>query len=95
MPEDRPTHQIIEIFGDLADVLPYTQPVYRRTVHARPVTFTCQWCNRTVTQQRFPGPLPRYCGDACRIPAQRTGTRARVQQFRARHGDAEQDHDAS
>jgi len=70
-----PVQQTVEIFGDLADVLPYTQPVYRRTIQTRPVTFTCHYCERTVTQQRFPGPTPRYCRDWCRYQAQRAGTR--------------------
>ncbi len=49
MQDDQPHEQTGEIFGHLADVLPYDQPVYRRTVHTRPVTFTCQGCGRTVT----------------------------------------------
>jgi len=76
--------RVVEIFGDLAAVLPYTQPVYRRIIETRPVTFTCAGCARTVTQQRFPGPTPRYCGDWCRDQAQRTRTRERVRQHRAR-----------
>ena len=86
-----PVRQTVEIFGDLADVLPYTQPVYRRTIQTRPVTFICHYCERTVTQQRFPGPTPRYCGDWCRYQAQRAGTRARVQRFRAQHQDHNQE----
>jgi len=82
--EDAPQRRVVEIFGDLADVLPYTQPVYCRTIETRPVTFTCAGCARTVTQQRFPGPTPRYCGDWCRYQAQRARTRERVQQHRAR-----------
>ena len=89
MSGDQPREQAVEIFGDLADVLPYTQPVYRRTVRTRPVTFTCARCGREVTQQRFPGPTPRYCGDGCRAQAQRVRTRERVQRFRARQHDAD------
>lgn len=85
MQDDQPHEQTVEIFGHLADVLPYDQPVYRRTVHTRPVTFTCQGCGRTVTQQRFPGPLPRYCGSRCRADARQAHTRVRVQRYRARH----------
>ena len=76
--------RVVEIFGDLADVLPYTQPVYCRTIETRPVTFTCAGCTRTVTQQRFPGPTPRYCGDWCRVQAERLRTRERVRRHRAR-----------
>ncbi len=82
--EDVPQRRMVEIFGDLADVLPYTQPVYCRTIETRLVTFTCAECTRTVTQQRFPGPTPRYCGDWCRYQAQRARTRGRVREHRAR-----------
>ena len=89
MDDEQPQQQIVEVFGQLADVLPYDQPVYCRTIHTRPVSFTCQQCQRTVTQQRFPGPVPRYCGDWCRGQAQRARTRERVQRFRARHHDVD------
>ena len=85
-----PQQRSVEIFGALADVLPYDQPVYRRTITTRPVTFTCAHCTRTVTQQRFPGPLPRYCGAWCRRQAQRAQTRERVRQHRDR-GRGEKD----
>jgi hypothetical protein len=91
MDDDHPHQQIVAVFGQLADVLPYDQPVYRRTIQTRPVTFNCQCCGRTVTQQRFPGPIPRYCGDWCRVQAQRARTRERVQRFWARHRDADPD----
>ena len=29
--------------------------------HARPVTYTCQWCTREHTELRYPSPAPRYC----------------------------------
>lgn len=91
MDDDHPHQQIVEVFGQLADVLPYDQPVYRRTIQTRPVMFTCQRCGRTVTQQRFPGPTPHYCGDWCRVQAQRARARERVQRFRTRHRDADPD----
>ncbi len=40
-----------------------------RTVHARPVTWRCEWCSQETTDWRYPGPLPRY-HDACRQDAQ-------------------------
>jgi len=82
--EDAPQRRVVEIFGDLAAVLPYTQPVYCRTIETRLVTFTCAGCTRTVTQQRFPGPVSRYCGDWRRYQAQRMRTRERVRAHRAR-----------
>jgi hypothetical protein len=89
--EHVPRQQVVEIFGALADVQPYDQPVYRRTITTRLVTFTCARCTRTVTQQRFPGPVPRYCGQWCRSQAQRAQTRERVRQHRARHRPAPND----
>src|SRR5205085_366367 len=44
--------------------------------------------SRTATQQRFPGPVPRYCGAWCRYQAQRAQTRERVRQHRARSRSA-------
>jgi|SRR5579883_795647 hypothetical protein len=79
-----PQQRVLEIFGALADVLPYDQPVYRRTITTRPVTFTCVRCAQTVTQQRFPGPVPRYCGPWCQRQAQQAQTRERVRRHRAR-----------
>jgi hypothetical protein len=58
---------------------------YQRTIQARLVTFTCQQCGSTVTEQHFPGPQPRYCTEACKQEAMRAGTLARVHRFRARH----------
>jgi hypothetical protein len=89
MDDDQPRQQIVDVFGQLADVLPYDQPVYRRTIQTRPVAFNCQQCRWTLTQQRFPSPAPRYCGDWCRAQAQRARTRERVQRFRVRHHDVD------
>lgn len=61
---------------------------YQRTISARSVTFTCRQCGTTVTEQRFPGPRPRYCSEACKQEAVRAGTLARVQRFRARQRES-------
>ncbi len=55
---------------------------YTRTIVSRRVTFTCQRCGTEVTQQRFPGPTPAYCGEACAAEARREQTRVRVRRFR-------------
>ncbi|HKO23798.1 MAG TPA: hypothetical protein VJY65_03550 [Chloroflexota bacterium] len=86
--EQVPRQRVVEVFGALADVVPYDQPVYRRTLTTRLVTFTCARCAQTVTQQHFPGPVPRYCGAWCRYQAQRAQTRERVRQHRARSRSA-------
>ena len=39
-------------------------PSYTREIATRPIRFICAWCENTVTQQRFPGPLPAYCSEA-------------------------------
>lgn len=59
-------------------------PAYTREIATRSVTFACQWCGRTVTQHRFPGPLPAYCSDTCKADAQREQTRQRVRRYRER-----------
>jgi hypothetical protein len=59
-------------------------PAFYRERATRPVSFTCQWCTKTVTQQRYPGPLPSYCSETCEQEAQREKTERRVQQLRAR-----------
>jgi len=59
-------------------------PSYRREITTRPVSFTCIWCQITVTQQRFPGPVPVYCSADCKAAAQREQTRERVRRYRER-----------
>lgn len=87
MTDEDVRHQVVDVFGEQADVRPYNQPVYQRTMTTRAITFTCQGCGQQVTQQRYPGPPPRYCTDRCRLIARRTHTRARVQRLRARRQD--------
>ncbi len=57
---------------------------YTREIATRPIRFTCAWCENTVTQQRFPGPLPAYCSKTCKKEAQRAQTRERVRRYRER-----------
>jgi hypothetical protein len=57
---------------------------YSRTLTTRLVTFTCRHCGKQVSQQRFPGPRPCYCTEACKQEATRVGIRTRVQRFRER-----------
>lgn len=39
----------------------YLVRAHARTVHSRPVTFTCAKCGRLATRDVFPGPPPKYC----------------------------------
>jgi len=78
--EDIPQRRVVEIFGDLADVLPYTQPVYCRTIETRLVTFTCAGCTRTVTPHallRRLVPLPGAAAADAGARAASSGTAAR------------------
>jgi endogenous inhibitor of DNA gyrase (YacG/DUF329 family) len=64
-----------------------------RRVKMRTVTFTCSACGQTVTQQRFPSHVPKYCSDACKQTeskslATREKTRLRVAEWRKAHPDA-------
>ncbi len=59
-------------------------PSYTREIATRPIRFICAWCENTVTQQRFPGPLPAYCSEDCTKEAQRAQTRERVRRYRER-----------
>ncbi len=42
----------------------------------------CDWCGETVTEDRMPGPLPKFC-QACTPEARRSLNTARVQKLRA------------
>ncbi len=55
-------------------VLSCGQPVgiitpHQRSIKTRFVTFTCAACLESVTQERFPGRQPSYCGENCRLAA--------------------------
>lgn len=45
---------------------------HTRTLKQREVTYTCQfpYCERSITELRYPGPTPRYCPD-CRQKSER------------------------
>lgn len=55
--------------------VPQVKP-YERIVTSRRVTFTCQQCNQTVTQERMPSPTPLYCNERCRLDAAAARKRA-------------------
>ncbi len=52
----------------------------------RPVTFWCEWCGDEVTEERPPGPRPRYC-PGCYPKAQRTLSAERVWRYRTRQAE--------
>ncbi len=60
---------------------------YERTVHSRPVTFTCQECGRQETREQLPGPTPKYCGYCWpTVQARRNADRQRRHRERQRAG---------
>jgi hypothetical protein len=54
----------------------------------RPVSFTCSWCYKDVTENRMPGPTPAYCL-TCALEVKRTADANRARRYRERL--AEQD----
>ena len=53
----------------------------------RPITFTCEWCYREVTEERAPGRTPVYCRE-CKPEVLRAGVRQRVKEHRAKQQPA-------
>src|SRR5438132_1107491 len=53
-------------------------------ISTRQVTFVCTICGKTVTQQRYPGRFPSYCGETCEDEGRRKKTQERVKKLRAR-----------
>ena len=56
---------------------------YTRTLHARVVSFRCEWCSTEQQVWQYPGAAPRYCA-ACRGAAQQAMNTARQREKRAR-----------
>jgi hypothetical protein len=74
------------------------QQIVNRRIKKRAVTFHCKVCGTTVTQQRFPSHLPKYCSDACKDSlknrdATREETRQRVAAWRKAHPNARRKQD--
>ena len=78
-----PRAQEVAVFGQAADVLPDDRPAFRRRWVTQPLTFTCVQCHKTVTQERYPGPVPRYCSQACKD----VSAAAKVEEIRAKDRD--------
>jgi len=78
-----PRRQEVAVFGQAAAVLPDDRPAFRRRWVTQPVTFTCVQCQTIVTQERYPGPVPRYCRQACK----EASTVARSEEIRAKDRD--------
>jgi hypothetical protein len=83
-----PTKLVLGIVGDEGRARG-AGPAYHRTISTRPVTFICRNCKQEVTQERLPGPTPRYCSDACQGEAKRQKTLERVRRLRAERKKSE------
>jgi hypothetical protein len=80
----RPITRVLGIIGDEEARERGAAPAYHRTISTRKVTFTCQGCKQTVTQERLPGPTPRYCSNTCQSESRRQKTLERVHRLRER-----------
>ena len=58
------------------EVKPFT-----RTLKTRAITFVCNECGQEVTEERYPGPTPKYCEECTPVVRRR---QARERQQRAR-----------
>ena len=83
--------KLVNIYGDkFARARAHPQVAFQRMISTYEVTFVCTVCEKTVTQQRYPGHLPRYCSDPCEEEGRREKTRERVKKLRARQRTMQQ-----
>lgn len=54
---------------------------YSRVIKMRPVTLTCGECGQMVTEEHFPGTIPKYCA-TCMPAVKQRQTTARVRRLR-------------
>lgn len=88
--QDEEQSQAVNVYGDkFARQRPGALPAYQRVIRTRPTTFTCVHCGQTVTQERYPGRLPRYCGELCAGEAERAKTAERTRRYRERKAKRE------
>jgi hypothetical protein len=52
----------------------------------RPVSFTCSWCYKDVTENRMPGPTPQYC-QTCAFEVKRSADANRARRYRERQAE--------
>ncbi len=77
--------KLVNVYGDkFAKARPRPQVAFQRMISTQEMTFVCAICEKTVTQQRYPGRIPRYCSDLCENEGRREKTRERVKKLRAR-----------
>ncbi len=77
--------KLVAVYGDnVAKSHTHPRVAYQRMISTRQVTFVCTICGKTVTQQRYPGRFPSYCGETCEDEGRRKKTQERVKKLRAR-----------
>lgn len=69
----------VAVYGDHLAKEKNAIPAYERTLRTRPVTFTCTTCDKTVTQERYPGRTPLYCSETCQTQGTLAKKRKREQ----------------
>ncbi len=57
---------------------------YLRTITQKEITVTCVLCGVVSQCEQYPGPRPRYCGDACQARAAAETAATRMRRMRAR-----------
>lgn len=60
------------------------QGAHSRLVSTRTVSFACAACHAHVSQERFPGPTPRYCSARCKAGIRRIYQKELMRKRRAR-----------
>ena len=77
--------KLVNVYGDkVAKARPRPQVAFQRMISTQEVTLVCTVCEKTVTQQRYPGRRPQYCSAPCEEEGRREKKRERVKKLRAR-----------
>jgi ferredoxin len=69
-----------------------SQLAYSRGSETKLVTYACTVCGQQKTEYRYPGFLPKYCGNACREQAAIARNEKRVAQQREKRRTARAAH---
>ena len=76
--------KLVDVYGDnVAKAQTHPRVAYQRMISTRRVTFVCTICGKTMTQHRYPGRSPSYCGETCEDEGRRKKTQERVKKLRA------------
>lgn len=73
--------KVVAVYGDHVAKEKNRIPAYERVIETREITFECEICKKSVTQERFPS-RNLYCSEECQREGRRIKTRKRVQKLR-------------